>query len=198
MKLKIAGLFSLIAPVYGFFFGYQKRHYKEILEGASCQLDFSQYKTCVDVGCGTGALCSVLRRKGLDVTGVDPARGMLQIASRNNKGMEFVQASVVKGLPFGDKSFDISFASYVAHGLNKEERRAMYAEMGRITKYFVLMIDYNENRSPFVSVVEWLEGGDYFNFIKNPRSEMQEAFADVRAVDVGPRAACYMCVPSDG
>ncbi len=189
--------FKIIAPFYGLFYDIQKRRYNVILDRAQSKLDFSLYKTIIDIGCGTGALCSVLNQRGFVVTGIDQVRKMLNIAikKQENKKIDFKQASALERLPFEDKSFDISIASYVAHGLKENERKIMYAEMSRITKHFVIIYDYNETRSVFISLVEWFEGGDYFNFIKNTKLEMKENFRDVRVIDVNLRAAWYICEP---
>ncbi len=197
-------LFNLVAPVYGLFYSVQKMRFSEVIEGIESELDLSSFIDIIDIGCGTGALCSVLNEKGLTVTGIDPAVKMLEIAGskQENKKISFLHADVLEGLPFKDHSFDIAIASYVAHGLRVEERKRMYAEMSRIARYYVIIYDYNENRSLFTSFVEWLEGGDYFHFIKNAEpemkecvSEMKKCFSEVKVVDVDTRAAWYICKP---
>ena len=197
-------LFNSVAPVYGLFYNMQKRRFAEVIEGVANELDLSAFETIIDVGCGTGALCSVLNGKGLSVTGIDPAGKMLEVAKakQENKDISFMQADVLVGLPFEDNSFDIAIASYVAHGLKVEERKLMYAEMSRVASHYVVIYDYNENRSLFTTFVEWLEGGDYFHFIKNAEPEMKDCvselkscFTDVRVVDVDTRAAWYICMP---
>ena len=197
-------LFNTIAPIYSLFYGAQKKHYKKILEDMRSKLDLVTFETVLDVGCGTGALCSVLNQKGLKVTGIDPAEKMIKIASEKpeNKSIRFLKANVLEGLPFPDKSFDVSMASYVAHGLQQYERKMMYAEMSRVTSSKVIIYDYNQQRSLPVTVVEWLEGGDYFNFIRNAKNEMEdcehelsECFSDVKVINVSPRAAWYICNP---
>jgi SAM-dependent methyltransferase len=40
----------------------------------------------LDLGCGTGMLASRIAREGLDVTGVDPAEGMLRVARARDGG----------------------------------------------------------------------------------------------------------------
>lgn len=189
--------FDWIAPIYSLFYAYQKRHYSAILAKMEKEVDLSAYKTIIDIGCGTGALCSVLNQRGFVVTGVDSARKMLNVGAkkRENSAITFVQASALETLPFADKSFDICIASYVAHGLKVHERKILYAEMNRITKHLVIMHDYNEKRSSLIDVVERLERGDYFNFIKLAKSEAEENFADVRVIDVSLRAAWYVGVP---
>jgi len=192
-------VFDLIAPVYGLFYDYQKKHYNKILDNVQKELAFNGYKNIIDIGCGTGALCSVLQQRGLSVTGIDPAQGMLDIPMKKqeNKEIQFIQASALERLPFEDKSFDISISSYVAHGLKAYERKTMYDEMSRITKDLVIFYDYNEKRAALTDIVEWLEGGDYFNFIRVAKDEMKEHFGEVRVIDVSERGALYICEPSE-
>jgi len=197
-------LFNTIAPIYGLFYEMQKKHYGKIIENVSGIQDLTSYTSILDVGCGTGALCSVLNKKGVEVTGIDPAEKMLRVAKRQteNKAITFIQADVLEKLPFEDKSFDISIASYVAHGLQKDQRKKLYAEMSRVSKCKVIIFDYNQNRQFMISVIEWLEHGDYFHFIKEAKEEMEQCvsemkgcFSEVEVVDVGSRAAWYICTP---
>ena len=221
-------LFNLIAPVYGLFFRYQKRHYIKVILKIRQQTDLTEYDTILDVGCGTGALCAALHACGLKVTGIDPAVRMLNIARRKanvrlkanaghkinvtqavdpvNKpddvGIQFLEANVLKTLPFADNSFDIAISSYVAHGLQAEDRKKMYAEMSRVASRAVIIHDYNDRRSPLVTLVEWLEGGDYFRFIRQAEREMKDClvemkacFSDVRVVNVSKRANWYIGRP---
>ncbi len=197
-------LFNTIAPVYGLFYQKQKQRYRDVIRYAARELNLVGNESILDVGCGTGALCSVLHETGFSVTGIDPAQNMLAIAKRQpeNEDIRFLLSNALERLPFEDKSFDLSIASYVAHGLQKSERMKLYAEMRRITKDKVILFDYNQNRSLTTSLVEWLERGDYFRFIKNPKgemescvSEMEKCFSEVRVIDVDKRAAWYVCTP---
>jgi ubiquinone/menaquinone biosynthesis C-methylase UbiE len=197
-------LFNKIAPIYGLFYYRQKKRFSEVLKRIKNELDLTSYETIVDVGCGTGALCSVLFENGLSVTGIDPAEKMLKIAMNKleNKGITFVLANVLEKLPFDDNCFDISIASYVAHGMGQNERELLYTEMGRLTSSKVIIYDYNENRSLLTTIIEWLERGDYFHFIKNAESEMKNCvsemkacFSEVKVVNVDVRAAWYICTP---
>jgi len=203
-KNKDGLLFDSIAPIYGLFYKWQKRRFSEVIESVQEKLDLASYRSILDVGCGTGALCSVLHEKGLSVTGIDPAARMLNVAKRQpeNKGITFLQASVLDRLPFEDKSFDIAIASYVAHGLQKDARKHLYAQMGRLAQHKVIIYDYNQNRGSLVSLIEWLEHGDYFRFIKVAKDEMEQCvsgmkqcFSQVKVIDVGARAAWYICTP---
>ena len=200
-----AFLFNLIAPVYNLFFRRQKKSYANIIEQMKGELDLKKYQTVLDVGCGSGALCAAMSEIGLSVTGVDSAENMLLFAKSKpeNKNAVFILANAVEKLPFEDKRFDFSTASYVAHGLTKEQRKLLYSELGRVSKFCVIIHDYNQKRSLLTTIVEWLEGGDYFRFIRSAQSEMKDCvsqmracFSEVRQVDVGAKAAWYICTPN--
>lgn len=197
--MRLKGIFNRIAPIYGLFYNYQKRYYKRALTGALSEVNLAANESIVDVGCGTGALCSVLNQMGYKVTGIDPAKRMLDIASRHpeNKGINFIQGSILEKTPFQDKCFDVSISSYVAHGLKATERKQMYAEMNRITKNLIIIYDYNQKRSIWVDIIEWLEGGDYFNFIENINIELEKSFAKVSIIQVSEMASCYICYPKE-
>ncbi len=198
------GLFNTISPLYGLFFNRQRQRFAKIIRDSAGRLDLTDFTSILDVGCGTGALCSVLDDLGLDVTGIEPADKMLAVAKARNKDrpVRLLKGNVLASLPFEDKSFDCSIASYVAHGLIPDERKRMFREMGRVSRKRVIIHDYNRNRSPLISLVEWLERGDYFNFIrqaekemKNCVTELSECFSKVEVIDVDVRAAWYICTP---
>lgn len=190
-------LFDFIAPIYGLFYNSQKKNYKMTIDFMKKDLDITLYDNVIDIGCGTGALCSVLNKEGLKVTGIEPAVRMLKIGMKKteNKDIRFLQCNTCAKLPFEDKSFDISIASYVAHGLHKQERKQLLNEMSRLTKDFVIIHDYNNKRNVFTNIIEWFEGGDYFNFIKVIKTELDDHFKSVKVVNIKKRAAWYICQP---
>ncbi|MFA7125916.1 MAG: class I SAM-dependent methyltransferase [Sphaerochaetaceae bacterium] len=188
-------VFNSIARIYGWFHRYQMRRFTQILETHADRIRLSSMRTVCDVGCGTGALCAVLAARGLEVTGVDPAIRMLEVAKRKvkNTHVSFVLGDAVEGLPFADASFDVVFTSHVAHGMNKEKRHSFYLELMRIASQAVIIHDYNEERAITTTIIEWLEKGDYFGFIKNPQKEMEEVFPIIVPIKVGRQACWYIC-----
>lgn len=188
-------LFNFIAPVYGLFYNSQKRTYRSIIDNMNDKFDITQFNSIIDVGCGTGALSSVLNENGLKVTGIDPAIKMLKKGKKKieNKEINFIECTDCSKIPFEDKSFDLSIASYVAHGLHKEERHKLYSEMNRLTKKYVIFHDYNNERRIPIDIIEWLEGGDYFNFIKVVKTELDDHFKSVQIINIKKHAAWYIC-----
>lgn len=189
-------LFDLISPVYGLFFKFQVKNFEQVLDLAEAEgIDLKKCESVLDIGCGTGALYKALHDRGIKVTGVDTSKGMLKQARRKLADIEAQCVEIKAGepLPFADRSFDLVITSYVAHGLSKDERLIFYQEMQRLANKMVIVHDYNEERQLLTTIVEWLEGGDYFNFIKQAADELEELFGNVRLLTVGKRAAWYIC-----
>ncbi len=186
-------LFDFIAPVYGLFFSMQLKMY-DFVPGFLHQIKIRPPMSVLDVGCGTGALAMKLAKSNYRVTAIDPAKEMLKVAiwkTREEK-IRFVHMKELGKLPFPDHEFDLVISSYVLHGMKKEQRRGLYEEMKRVSRRKVIIHDYNQERALLTDVVEYMEKGDYFNFIKVAREEMEEAFGQVHVIQTGKRACWYI------
>ena len=192
-------LFDLIAPLYSLFFQFQVRNYRRIIQNNLSIVMDGQYRI-LDIGCGTGALAFVLSEIGQSVTGIDGSARMIKIArwlNRNNQAVFQVGDALGRsdpGSPLADsrQNYDLVVASYVLHGLHQEQRMALYGTMKRLAAKRVVIMDYNQKRALLTSLVEWLERGDYFNFIKSAETEMKAIFPSVNIVQTGKRGAWYV------
>ena len=59
----------------------------------------------LDLGCGTGEMLALLKRRSKFVVGVDLSEGMLKEARRKNPEVALIQADADR-LPFADQTFD--------------------------------------------------------------------------------------------
>lgn len=187
-------LFDNISPVYHFLYARQRKHYQRYYkEKIDCNL--SRFSSVLDVGCGSGAMASIFSDLGLRTFGVDQSLGMLRVAKRQpeNHKLTLIQNGAVDGLPFRDKSFDVIIAAYMAHGIKTEMRLKLYSEMKRVGRHLAILHDYSAERSLITTVVEYAEGGDYFNFIKVIRDELAQNFGNLEVVPLEKRATCYIC-----
>jgi ubiquinone/menaquinone biosynthesis C-methylase UbiE len=184
-------LFDRIALPYSWFFAGQTRNYAHCFELGRSALPDPRGKRALDIGCGTGAFTRALRAEGWEATGVDIAPGMLAQARR--KGLSCDLANVLGGLSYDTGSFDLVSAAYVAHGLRENDRRTLFLEMKRLSKGLVLLHDYTPDTRLLTSAIEYLEGGDYFNFIVSGLEEMQACFTKVEQIRMGKQAAWYLC-----
>lgn len=193
----MAKIFDLIAPVYHLFYGWQYKSFAQSLEEAFYDLELNGYRNLIDVGSGTGALTAVFRDRGFQVTGVDLSQRMIQLARdrKENKNIVFVQADASGRLPFPDKSFDVAFTSFVAHGLPAPKRMKLYQELQRLAKHKVIILDYHHNNNVFVKLIEWAEGGDYVTFITVVESELMEVFGPMGKLKKSSWSSWYLCDP---
>lgn len=183
-------LFDLIAPIYGWFFQFQVRNYRRRVE--ENLLLFKDSDKILDIGCGTGALASVLSEFNFGVTGIDSSAEMIKQARRlNHDNTANFLAGSVSTLSLS--KHDLVIASYVLHGLQQDQRQILYSDMKRLALKRVIIMDYNQRRGILTSIIEWLEHGDYFNFIKSAEKEMQLVFTSVQVIQTGKRAAWYVC-----
>ena len=187
-------MFDLISGIYAMFYGHQVKKFRFAVSVAQRELDISMCKSALDVGCGTGAFCSVLAENGIEVTGLDNSKKMLVIAQRKNRGhgINFMHHDALRPLPFPDGSFDLATASYVAHGLTPESRKKMLNEMKRVAKHYVVLHEYGKRRKITTDVIERLEGGNYFGFIENIESELGALFDKMITVEVAENALWYI------
>lgn len=69
------------------------------------------FRTALDVGCGEGRFCRMLREQGVDATGLDPTAALLAEAVRRDPAGRYVHGRA-EALPFADGAFDL-VASYL-------------------------------------------------------------------------------------
>lgn len=88
-------------------------------------------KNVLDVGCGEGRFCRMLRQHGLNVTGIDPTHRLIAAARARDVDGTYLEASAEK-LPFHDESFDL-VVSYLTL-IDIPDAQAAIHEMARVLK----------------------------------------------------------------
>jgi|SRR5579885_1752924 len=88
-------------------------------------------KTVLDVGCGEGRFCRMLRGRGAHTTGIDPTEALLSVAKERDPAGQYV-TGVGERIPFEDSSFDI-VVSYLTL-LDIEDYRKAIAECVRVLR----------------------------------------------------------------
>jgi len=185
-------LFDLIARPYAWFYQHQVRQAKRTVPILLDALPQS-CTSVLDIGCGNGALCQVLQADIQTVEGCDRSAAMLKQAKRlTSSTIKYTLADTQTGLPYADGSFDLVCASLVAHGMPAQQRKQLYSEMRRISRKYVVLLEYNQTRHWLVNIMEYLEHGDYFNFIKVVDNELEAYFGNLTKLPAGMLAAWYI------
>ena len=104
----------------------------------------------LDVGCGTGALASLLSARGYQVVGVDPSAGMLDVMRSRAPAVQAIQAPG-SSLPFEDDQFDLVVSVATFHHIAApDEVRRTLGQMVRVCRPngHVVVWDHNP-RNPY-------------------------------------------------
>ena len=76
----------------------------------------------LDIGCGTGDHLLLFRRKGCDVTGIDPSPDMLKLAEEKLGNRADFNLGYAEDLPFSDNEFDIVILNTSLEYTNNPDR----------------------------------------------------------------------------
>ena len=85
----------------------------------------------LDVGCGEGRFCRMLRELGAEVVGIEPTEPLLRAARQRDSEGDYQQA-YAENLPFNDAAFDLVI-SYLTL-IDIEDFRAAIKEMVRVLR----------------------------------------------------------------
>jgi len=116
----------------------------KIIEQLFSQIDLSNVKKVLEVGCGIGVLSSYLAEKyEWEVTGIDLDPEQIERAKndyRENKYIKFLEANATK-LPFGDNEFDLVLSVDAMHHI--PNRNEAFDEINRVLKSdgFYVLVD---------------------------------------------------------
>ena len=86
----------------------------EVERVVALSLDGIVASTVLDVGTGSGLFAEAFANKGLEVTGIDDSREMVDAAQGHVPQGHFRQA-LAEDLPFSDRAFDLVFLGLVLH-----------------------------------------------------------------------------------
>jgi SAM-dependent methyltransferase len=186
-------LFNRIAFFFQWFYKIQVRDFTQLLDLFEYNLEIPEDAKILDVGCGTGAFGAAFKLRGYDVIGVDIAKSMVKQGRKNNLVCE--EGDILHGLPYHANEFDLVIMGSVLHGVDADSRQVIFRETSRLTKQKILFHDYTSIRKWYISFIEWIEHGDYFNFVRNLPNEFENFFNKVQIFTKSDTSftAWYLC-----
>jgi len=90
-----------------------------------------RFKTAIDVGCGEGRFCRMLKEAGVKATGIDPTVPFVELARHRDPGGDY-RLGRAEQLAFPDASFDLA-VSYITL-IDIPDFRAAIREMARVLR----------------------------------------------------------------
>lgn len=86
----------------------------------------------LDVGCGSGKDMALFSKKGMNVYGLDPSEGLLEVGKRDHPDLQFVLGSMTN-IPFPDRSFDgLWVHASLLHLELEDDVRKAFSEFHRV------------------------------------------------------------------
>lgn len=118
---------------------------KQIVEGLATYIELPDGGTCLDVGCGSGALTIACAKRhpqgkvvGLDRWGKDYASFSQPLCRQNAEAEGVHNAEFVRGdavhLDFPDETFDAVTSNYVYHNISGKNKQDLLRETLRVLK----------------------------------------------------------------
>lgn len=133
----------------------------------------NQYKKILDVCCGTGNQLKMLKKHGIDGTGIDLSKAMLEIAESGKiKATCFEQDA--ENINFSNESFDMTMTTFALHEKSHSSAKTILNEMIRITQMdgHLIIVDFSIDKKTFflarkgISFIESLAGDDHYKHYK--------------------------------
>ena len=89
------------------------------------------FRSALDVGCGEGRFCRLLRQRGIDAIGIDPTPALIEEARRRDASGRYLIGKAER-LAFDDQKFDLVVSCLTL--IDIADFRAAIREMARVLK----------------------------------------------------------------
>jgi ubiquinone/menaquinone biosynthesis C-methylase UbiE len=186
---RAAGLYDPVVAAMGF-----PRLWERMVETVASD----PVESCLDVCTGTGGLALALGRRGVQVLGVDAARGMIRRgrAKARTAGLAarvgFLELDA-RELPFPNGAFPLVTCCMALHEMSEPERDRVVGEIRRVTSDRVVVADYRVPSGArgwwfrAFHAYEYWESDDFRGYLsRDPGDRLTEAGLKVDAPrDVG-------------
>lgn len=133
----------------------------------------NQYKNILDVCCGTGNQLKILKKHGIDGTGIDLSKAMLEVAESGKIKVKCHEQDA-ENIDFNDESFDMTMTTFALHEKSHSSAKKILNEMIRLTKKngHLILVDFSIDSSTFflarkgISLIESLAGDEHYKHYK--------------------------------
>ncbi|GLQ52897.1 class I SAM-dependent methyltransferase [Devosia nitrariae] len=132
------------------------------------------FESALDVGCGEGRFCRLLKAEGIDATGIEPTRTLRETALARDPTGRYLNA-LAEELPFEARTFDL-VVSYLTL-IDIDGIEVAITEMARVLKPGGSLLIANLNSFNTAGGWETREDGTRYFVIDNYLTERSEWFS---------------------
>jgi len=102
------------------------------------------YKSILDVCCGTGNQLKILKKQGIYGEGIDLSKNMLSVALKGKSAVK-CKLEDAANTSYDDKSFDLVMTTFALHEKDPHIAKTIFQEMIRLTKDAgdIIIVDFN-------------------------------------------------------
>ncbi len=128
-----------------------------------------QYKSILDVCCGTGDQLKLLKQHGFDGEGIDLSDAMLSVAGKGEHKADCIRQDATQ-MHYENVKFDLVMTAFSLHEKNHASARKIVEEMVRVTSEGgdILIVDYELSEKTsilskiLIYFIEWVAGGEHY------------------------------------
>ena len=134
-----------------------------------------QYRSILDVCCGTGDQLKLLNQHGFTGEGIDLSDAMLSIAGKGEHKANCIHQDATQ-MHYEDAKFDLVMTAFSLHEKSHASARKIVEEMVRVTSSEggdILIVDYELSKKTsalskiLIYFIEWLAGGEHYRNFKS-------------------------------
>ncbi len=157
-EAEVADAYRVLQKVNRQFFGGRRPMARELDRFLSEEADLAGRVTILDVGSGSGDLARFaedhLRSKGRDALAIALDRDPTALSLANADGLTTTKSDALR-LPFADASIDLVTAVKFAHHFHGPELTRLLAEMARVARRRVIVLDIRRSWLAYAGFVAW-------------------------------------------
>ncbi len=133
-----------------------------------------QYRSILDVCCGTGDQLKLLNQHGFTGEGIDLSDAMLSVAGEGEHKANCIHQDATQ-MHYEDAKFDLVMTAFSLHEKSHASARKIVEEMVRVTSEGgdILIVDYELSKKTsalskiLIYFIEWLAGGEHYRNFKS-------------------------------
>ena len=152
-----------------------------------------QYKSILDVCCGTGDQLKLLKEQGFEGQGIDLSDAMLRIAAKGEHAANCIEQDATQ-MHYENAKFDLVMTAFSLHEKSHTSARKIVEEMFRVTSKDgdILIVDYElSDRTSVLSkaliyFIEWVAGGEHYRNFKSyiKKGGLPELLSGIKLTEV--------------